>query len=103
MQVLAFLLTAYGLCFGLINKAAFLRRFEFLERMFECSYCTGFHAGWLTYLLYLNMVDFEIAGLIVSAFSSAAFCYIMDTAVIYIEERTASVKASKPGAGNLFG
>lgn len=104
MMQVAFFLASYGICFGLVNKVTFLRRVEFLDRMLDCSYCTGFHAGWITSLIMVPLTGFAWASLILSAFASAAFCYIIDTAVIYLEERTADLKSRRPqDHPNLFG
>ena len=86
------LLLCYGLCFGLMNKVDALRKEKFFDRMLSCSYCTGFHAGWMGWVL-----SRLIYGLTVStsmplhealaatvgpaaiwAFTSAGFCYVVD-------------------------
>lgn len=105
MNIVAFLFACYGLCFGLMNKAVFLRRVPFLDRMLDCSYCTGFHAGWIVYLMVIGLTDTVPLIALCSAFASAAFCYIIDVAVIFLEERTAQVKAEKSPSHhpNLFG
>lgn len=107
MSIIALLLASYGLCFGFIHKAKFLRRVTFINSMFECVYCTGFHTGWMTYLISMTgmpPITFDWSELIFSAFASAAFCYIIDTVVIYLEERTAQVKNGGSGNHpNLFG
>lgn len=105
MNTLCFLLACYGLCFGLINKAVFLRRSAFLNRMLDCSYCTGFHAGWLIHIMMVGLAGALTPSTLCSAFSSAAFCYIIDVAVIFLEERTAQVKADSNTNHhpNLFG
>lgn len=105
MSIIGYLLACYGVCFCLINKAVFLRRVGVLDRMLDCSYCTGFHAGWITYFLMVGADGFISSLTIASAFASAAFCYIIDTAVLLIEEQTAHLKhQSKPNHHpNLFG
>lgn len=104
MQQVMFLLASYGICFGLVNKATFLRRVGLLDRMLDCSYCTGFHAGWIASLVMLPIAGFEWPTLVLSAFASAAFCYIIDTAVILLEEKTADLKSRKASDHhNLFG
>ena len=54
------LIVAYGICFGLQNKLPFLysrlyredgEKAHFFDQMLTCSYCTGFHAGWIAWLL----------------------------------------------------
>lgn len=84
------LLFAYGLCFGLQNKIEALRSPRwplgaFFERMLGCSYCTGFHAGWLAWLLTRPVYGAgaaDAASLAASlaswAFASAAFCFLVD-------------------------
>lgn len=101
------LLASYGLCFGLIHKAKFLRRLPVIDKMFNCVYCTGFHTGWMICLLSsytAPALSFSWAQLVSSAFASAAVCYIIDTAVIFLEERTAQVKRDNPhNHRGLFG
>lgn len=103
MMYLLFLLTAFGLCFGFMNKATPLYgKSDFFDRMLQCSYCTGFHCGWMVWVLAFivegkpPMGDFEsalgIAGVIISipvwAFASSAFCYTLDTVTKLMESRT---------------
>lgn len=46
------LLVAFGVGFGLQHKLPFLRgRFQLLDSLLDCSFCTGFHSGWLTWVL----------------------------------------------------
>lgn len=104
MHHLLFLLAAYGICFGFVNKVTFLRRSAFLSAMLECTYCIGFHSGWLTYLLMSPSAGFEWSEVVASAFASAAFCYIIDTAVICLEEKTAGLRdEGAKDHPNLFG
>ena len=92
------LLASYALCFGLLNDKArwisdFLVRLpiaphhdgtSFFGRMFQCSYCTGFHTGWMTWLLVFHgtipsrSLDSLVTELLVFALASAAFCYLVD-------------------------
>lgn len=84
------LLLAYGLCFGLMNKVDALRSEKwplgaFFNRMLSCSYCTGFHAGWLAWALSRLVYGIELtpsgfAPALVWAFASSAFCYVVDVA-----------------------
>jgi len=88
-----YLLAAFGLCFGFMNKATPLYgKIDFFDRMWECSYCTGFHCGWLMWVLAFilegkpPMGDFgralgvvQVVGSIpLWAFASSAFCYTLD-------------------------
>jgi len=84
------LLFAYGICFGLMNKVEFMRKISFFDRMLSCSYCTGFHAGWISWLgthLVLGWVDqpHQVAGALIWAFCSAVFCYLVDTLSQFVE------------------
>ena len=86
MPSLIDLLLAYGLCFGFMNKVTFLRKVKFFDRMLSCSYCTGFHAGWIAWLLsrplYGVSLSLEaISPVVLWAFASAAFCYAADVAL----------------------
>lgn len=77
------LVCAYGIAFGLMNKVEFLRKVKFFDRMLSCSYCTGFHAGWITWAATrpaygLDLSVKGIAPVLVWTFASAAFCYTVD-------------------------
>ena len=118
MEFLLLLLAAYGITFGLMNqKVPFLTdrlkalsfRVEkteeesttFFQRMLVCPYCTGFHAGWLAWLL-LRLPEHAfqvftpeslvraVTELLACAFASSAFCYLLDTAAQYLEDASAS-------------
>lgn len=97
------LIAAYGITFGLMNDKAKLitdllvaiplfkdsNEKTFFARMFVCSYCTGFHAGWMVYLI----ENFEKAtlsygffsALLVFSFASSIFCYSVDTVLQWFE------------------
>ena len=84
------LLVSYGITFGLMNDKAWfltdrLRGIDFFERMLNCAFCTGFHAGWIAWLLTRFVHGFEATAQFASsallwALCSAAFCYVVDTA-----------------------
>ena len=80
------LLGAAGITFGLQHKLPFLhKKVGLLDSMLKCTYCTGFHGGWLAYLLfYAPQVNPQHA--LLYAFSSAIFSYALDEAVKYLEE-----------------
>ena len=85
MPTLVDLLLAYGLCFGLMNKVDFLHgKSAFTDALLKCSYCTGFHSGWLAWLLTAPMRGFDPSWqaplqAAAWAFSAAVFCYGADT------------------------
>lgn len=89
------LLASYGVCFGLMNeKIKLLNRLLYFipfwedrrgqnvfERMFSCAYCTGFHTGWIVWLLSREAP----VGVLVFALASSAFCYTLDTVLRKLE------------------
>lgn len=84
------LLLAYGIAFGLMNKVEALRKVAFFDRMLSCSYCTGFHAGWLAWVLTravhgLPPTAQDALTLILWAFASSAFCFLVDAASQAVE------------------
>ena len=102
MGTLLFFFLAYGICFGLMNdKASFITRplkklplfpdkdgATFFARMFSCPYCTGFHAGWVSWLLLSlpKVVSVEVlCGVLAHAFAGSAFCYLADITAEMIE------------------
>ena len=118
MDFLLLLLAAYGITFGLMNqkvpgltdrlKALSFRVEEkegekttFFQRMLVCPYCTGFHAGWLAWLL-IRLPDYAshsfsweravyaLAECLGSAFASSAACYVLDTVAQYLEDASAA-------------
>jgi len=87
------LLVAAGLCFGLQYKVPWLHgKTTKLDRLLACPYCTGFHCGWLTWLLYFLTTEAqvpiglrEIASIVAWCFACAWVCYAMDTVVKRLE------------------
>jgi len=108
VPTLLFLCAAYGVCFGLMNDKAplvpSLRRLPlfpdkdgktFFARMFACPYCTGFHAGWIVWLLLRlpyhlaseNPDLLAVGGEVLAhAFAASAFCYVADIVAQWVEE-----------------
>lgn len=86
MNILLLLLAAYGICFGLQNKLPFLwGRHALLDHFLGCTYCVGFHAGWITWILQewarddLSLISWASIGEILAwSFASGAFCYVVD-------------------------
>jgi hypothetical protein len=89
------LVVAYGITFGLMNDKAWfltdpLRKIEFFNRMFNCAFCTGFHAGWVALLLTQPYVFhtswlFAAQEVLSHGFASAAFSYTLDTVLRRLE------------------
>lgn len=106
MSILLTLTAAYGICFGLMNEKVSIlnkllyalplfRREEenFFQRMFKCSYCTGFHTGWMVWVVEsaprllgsgVDGLEFTV-GALVTAFASSVFCYAVDTLIAWFE------------------
>lgn len=96
MPNLMYLVLAYGLTFGIQNKAGFLRgKLAVLDRLVKCTYCTGFHAGWMTWLLAWALEGRTpasqplgiAASFVAWGLASAAFSYGVDTAIRRLEYR----------------
>ena len=91
IHFVAFLMVSYGICFGLMNKIPFLYdRVDFLDRLFQCSYCTGFWSSMCALLLidpmrYLVVDWTRTWELIAYSFGGAIFCYIVDTLLTLVE------------------
>ena len=104
MPTLMDLLFAYGLCFGLQNKVEALRSPKwrlgaFFERMLSCSYCTGFHSGWLAWAISrpyygVELSPASLAPAVAWAFASAAFCFVIDVASQAAESMVAKASTS---------
>jgi hypothetical protein len=93
------LLAAYGICFGLMNKVQpvtdILKRIPrlggFFGRQLSCPYCTGFHCGWVVYLIEAVRTGLSTtwyAEILLLSFAASAFCYGSDVAVRWLEANT---------------
>ena len=107
MTTVLMLIAAYGICFGLMNdKAEFLtdalrklplfkneEGHTFFQRLLRCPYCTGFHAGWLVWLIANAKTLASCKGdwvtllgeVLIFSFASSASCYLIDTAAQKLE------------------
>jgi hypothetical protein len=83
------LLIAYAICFGIQHKVPVLRgKLKLLDDMLTCTYCTGFHAGWMTWaFIHLKIPTNATDGcnMLAWCFASAAFCYVLDAGVQFLE------------------
>ena len=93
--LILFLFLSYGLAFGAANKIPWLYPSSYLEegdtsawrtRLLTCPYCLGFHTGYISALFMWGFFGFPpfdwhtiVFGLLIAAFSSSAWCYIIDT------------------------
>ncbi len=106
--MLFYLLVSYGLCFGFQNKLPVLYSNHFrtegspktiLDKLLHCTYCTGFHCGWMVWLLAWGVegklpaeqeaIPFSV---FTWAFASSAFCYVADALVKWVEVNTAGAE-----------
>lgn len=91
MSTIVLLLAAAGITFGLQHKIPFIhKKFSLLDSMLKCTYCTGFHAGWVSYILAVApQVNPQEA--LLYAFASAIFSYALDESVKFLEEASYGV------------
>lgn len=100
MPTLNYLIVAYGITFGIQNKLPFLRgKFEFTDALIKCTYCLGFHAGWMAWLLSLAaehpslganawaVTQTVALSIVFWGMSSAVFSYGVDTAIQRLERK----------------
>lgn len=86
-----YLMACAGITFGIQHKLPFLhKKFNWLDNMLSCTYCSGFHSGWLLYVI-AKYDSFKINELIVFAFASAMFSYSLDELVKFFEERSQEI------------
>jgi len=105
MDFFFYLLVAYGITFGMQHKATFLRgKNEWLDKMLVCTYCTGFHAGWITWLGWklkmifenpMNVTGITFIEMVLFALGSAAFSYFIDTAIRLMESHADPIEVAE--------
>ena len=91
------LLAMYGITFFLRDSSLFspvrdlLVRSPFFASLFSCAYCTGFHAGWIVFLLTTpfptpSSISFSFFGDgLAYAFAGMAFSGVLDAFAIRLE------------------
>ena len=115
-DIFPYLIFAYGLCFGLQHKVPWPKRlFEqdpetgkpkwlveidpetgkpvsFFGRLFYCTYCLGFHCGWVSWLLHWTIEGtppatgtHSVPSIVLWCFSSAIACYGLDAVVAWLD------------------
>jgi hypothetical protein len=112
MTTLLILMMWYGLAFGFQNKLVFLHdRFGWLDALLQCSYCAGFHAGWVSYLIIhapeviQGTYGFAAlpAELATWAFAAAAWCYAIDILLQAVEVYAEGLQSVLSGMQSAFG
>jgi hypothetical protein len=86
LDAIIVLLSFYGLTY-VIKEAEILSRprqwvmehSTFMAKMLYCWFCTGFHAGWIVYLL--HEIDYSWRLFICWGLASATISYILNIAV----------------------
>ena len=80
------IVAAAGITFGLQHKVAFLhKKADIIDSLLKCTYCTGFHAGWISYVI-ASLPSFDLQEALLYSFASAIFSYALDEAIKYLEE-----------------
>lgn len=94
MSVFISFMAIYGLCFGLREKATFLReKHDLLDRFLDCVYCVGLPCGgvvWLAGVLLKGEWPSDnpavcLVHALLWAFSGGAFSYAVDTSLQAVE------------------
>lgn len=82
----------YGITFSLTSSTLLERprdyltaRSRFLFQLLNCPFCTGFHAGWVAYLLNNPWKGYSFLSALIEALASAGFCYFLDNFILGIE------------------
>lgn len=93
---LPFILVAYSLTFYFQHRAEWIREYALFENMLKCTFCTGFHAGWITFIMLFHkpwwrMVENEfiqsIWVLFLVGLVSSSTIYILDAIIGYLEKK----------------
>jgi nitrate/nitrite transporter NarK len=80
------LLAAAGITFALQHKIpAIHKKHPFLDAMLKCTYCTGFHGGWIAYTIQ-SLFEWSFQEALLFAFAGAIFSYALDEIVKFFEE-----------------
>lgn len=80
------LLAGAGITFCLQHKLPFLhKKADIIDKMLKCTYCTGFHGGWIAYLMQ-SLPSPSLQEALLFSFASAIFSYALDEAIKYLEE-----------------
>jgi len=75
----------YGLTFAIMNKIKILynTKINLLNDLIKCSYCVGFHSGWICFLFKYKHI--ELYNMFYCGLMAAAFCYVIDNICIKLE------------------
>lgn len=100
MNVVLQLLAVYGVTFAArsaslldVPRDWLLRKIPMLRALLECAFCTGFHAGWIVFVVGTIPSGWTLRGFLLAAFSGAAFAYMLDAAILAVEAATQRLQA----------
>lgn len=112
MDFFFYLLVAYGITFGMQHKATFLRgKNAWLDSMLICTYCTGFHAGWITWIGWqmkrivenpMNVTGITLIEMVLFAMGSSAFSYFFDTAIRLMESHADPIEVPEDDSEEII-
>ena len=96
MEVLLTVSLMYGITFSLRDASlldkvrSIAKRSSFLDSLLSCAFCTGFHSGWLSFLILrgsgmASSVSSLFIGLLLYSFSGASISYFIDTLLLRLE------------------
>ena len=109
MIYLFLMLASWGLCFGFQHKIPMLHgKSKLIDSMLGCTFCTGFHSGYMVWLIWMGskvtitssgIVQFHLGEIVARmlvascegalyAFASASFCYMADSWTRYLESNS---------------
>jgi hypothetical protein len=88
------LLAVYGLAFFFQNKMARPKKMHWIfEKLLSCIYCLGFWSALLVSAARIAVCGSEgepievLFDVFLFGFASAAFCYVLDTAARWLEDK----------------
>lgn len=81
----------YGLTFFFLDSSIFapiriflISKSVFLYKLFSCYFCSGFHVGWILYLLHNSFITWKVSNFIIWGFAGASISFIFDLIVSYL-------------------
>ena len=91
-MIFLYLMACAGITFSIQHKLPFIhKKLDILDKMLSCTFCTGFHSGWILYVI-SEYPTLSIQKAIIFCFASAMFSYALDEAVKYLEEASENIE-----------
>ncbi len=89
-QLFLFLLSSFGLQFLLCQSSLLeaprrhvKNKSQFLDKLISCSFCSGFWCGLALFFVIFNTLPLHFS--LVYGLAASAFCYLLDTVLLYLE------------------